>query len=142
MLIHCHVPKTFMETILVPIVKDKRESVTDENNYRPIALTSIFSKLFESIILNKYKDLLETSKHQFGFKNKHGTDMAAFLLKSVIDVYMSNSSPVYCIYDILIRQRRLTASISVGLFTKLLHRKIPIIIIRVLFFGIHIHFFM
>ena len=37
-----------IETIIVPIVKNKCGHLSDSNNYRPIALATIISKLFES----------------------------------------------------------------------------------------------
>ena len=128
MLIHGYLPESFMETVLVPIIKDKRESITDKDNYRPIALTSVFSKLFESTILYKYKYVFDTNCHQFGFKNKHGTDMASFVLKSIIDFYTSNSSPVYiCYIDASKAFERVNLS-------KLIERELPLIIVRILYF--------
>ena len=38
-----------MITIIAPIIKNK----ADNNNYRPIALATISSKLFESLILSR-----------------------------------------------------------------------------------------
>ena len=49
-----------IETIIVPIVKHKCGNLSDSNNYRPIALATIISKLFESAILLKCKMFLDT----------------------------------------------------------------------------------
>ena len=98
MIIHNYLPSAFMETIIVPIVKDKKESITDCNNYRPIALTTLFSKLFELVFLERYKDILITSPNQFGFKQNHGTESCLFVFKQVVDFYQSNSSPVYATF--------------------------------------------
>ena len=38
---HGYVPSILMETIIFPFIKDKKGLVTDKNNYRPIAITSI-----------------------------------------------------------------------------------------------------
>ena len=40
------------DTIIVRIVKNKCGNLCDSNNYKPIALATIMSKLFKSIILN------------------------------------------------------------------------------------------
>ena len=56
MLSHGYVPSKLMETIIVPIIKDKNGLVTDKDNYRPIAITSVCSKLLELVILNKISD--------------------------------------------------------------------------------------
>ena len=43
--IHGYLPTRLMETIIVPTVKDNKGVLTDKNNYRPIALTCVASKL-------------------------------------------------------------------------------------------------
>ena len=40
-----------MTTIIAPIIKYKYGDVSDNNNYRPIALATVASTLFESLIL-------------------------------------------------------------------------------------------
>ena len=42
-----------IETIIVLIVKNKCGNLSDSNNYRPIALATTMSMLFESTILLK-----------------------------------------------------------------------------------------
>ena len=49
--------------------------INDSDNYRPIALASIVSKVVEKVILNRISEFLLTTCNQFGFKNKLGTDM-------------------------------------------------------------------
>ena len=41
------------EIFRVPIIKNKCRTLFDSNNYRPIALATIMSKLFESALLLK-----------------------------------------------------------------------------------------
>ena len=48
---HSYLPAPMIETIIVPIVKNKCGNLCDSNNYRPIALATLMSKLFESVIL-------------------------------------------------------------------------------------------
>ena len=45
-------PDAMMITIIAPIIKNKAHNLSD-NNYRPIALATIASKLFESLILSR-----------------------------------------------------------------------------------------
>ena len=84
-----------MNANVSPIVKDKKGDVTDKDNYRPITITTVSSKLLESLICNRFSDMLYTSDHQFGFKSNHSTDMCVFVLKETINHYMSSNTPVY-----------------------------------------------
>ena len=43
---HSYLPALMIETITVPIVKDKCVNLCDSNNYRPIALTTLIISLF------------------------------------------------------------------------------------------------
>ena len=98
MITHCHIPHKLMESVIVPILKDKKGQITDKNNYRPIAITSIFSKVLEILLLSRLNNHLSTRCNQFGFKSYHGTDMCVFTLKQIIEYYNSKSSPVYVCY--------------------------------------------
>ena len=44
---HCYMPQSMINSVIVPLVKNKSGDLTDKNNYRPIALSSIASKVFE-----------------------------------------------------------------------------------------------
>ena len=45
-----------IETTIVPIIKNKCGNLADSNNYRPIAIATIVSNLFESVILYKCEE--------------------------------------------------------------------------------------
>ncbi len=64
--------------MLVLIIKDKAGKLNSMDNYRPIALASILSKVIERTLLNKLEQFVLTSDNQFGFKPKYGTDMYFF----------------------------------------------------------------
>ena len=53
---HGYLPTDFIRTAMVLIFKNKLGDTSDKNNYRPIALVTAASKLFEVCIL----DVLET----------------------------------------------------------------------------------
>ena len=72
--------------------------VTVTSNYRPIALTTIFSKVLEHVMLNRMSDHLHTSDNQFGFKQRHSTLMPVLLLKEVLNFYRDNGSNVDYMY--------------------------------------------
>ena len=68
-----------MKTAIVPIIKNKTGDTSDKNSYRPIALVTACSKIFELCILSINKNYICTHDHQFGFKKQHATDICAFI---------------------------------------------------------------
>ena len=59
-----------MQSILVPVIKNKSGDSNDVNNYRPIALVTIASNIFETILLDVMEPFIVTCDNQFGFKKK------------------------------------------------------------------------
>ena len=88
---HFFIPSQCVETVVIPIIKSTTGDMSNSGNYRPIAIASVVSKLFEHLILFKLKPLLTTSDNQFGFKPLHGTDMCTFLLKEVVRSYSTKN---------------------------------------------------
>jgi exonuclease III len=131
MLIHNFVPEKFMNTLLIPILKDNKCDNTVSDNYRPIAITCIISKVFELAILSKYRNVLDTNDHQFGYKRGHSTDQCIFIIKELIDFYMSSNSPLYVCY--MDASKAFDRINYYRLFDKLLSRGIPVIIVRILY---------
>ena len=104
--------------------------ICDVNNYRPIALVTVASKIFEIILLDIFELSLQTSDNQFGFKKKHSTDHCLFVLKNVIDYYRSHGSPIYtCLLD---ASRAFDRVNHWNLFKKLINRGVPLIVVRIL----------
>ncbi len=87
-LVHGYLPESLMSVVLVPIIKDKSGKINSKDNYRPIAIASIMSKLIEKVLLERLSNFLITSSHQFGFKPKHSTDACIYVLKKSIDKYV------------------------------------------------------
>jgi len=77
-LMHGKIPQECMQTVIVPICKNKIGNISDAGNCRPVSLATIISDLFEHYILSCISPLLATTDNQFGFKPKHGTDMCIF----------------------------------------------------------------
>ena len=73
--VHGILPESMISVVLVPIVKNKNASICSKSNYRPVALASIVSKVFGNIIYDHIAYSLITCDNQFGFKDKHSTDM-------------------------------------------------------------------
>ena len=75
---HGYIPQSLIETTIVPIIKNKAGDLSSDNNYRPIALAKVISKVFESLILLRCEQFLTTADNQFGYKSRHSTDFCIY----------------------------------------------------------------
>ena len=80
LLSHSFVPDAFGMGIVIPIIKDKCGDVSSVDNYRPITLSPVISRVFESLLLLQYSEHLRTDDMQFGFKKGIGCSNAIFAL--------------------------------------------------------------
>jgi len=69
-LIHGTLPENFVHSTIVPIPKGQNVNAADSNNFRGIALSSVYGKLLDNLVLFQFGDELQTSQLQFGFKAK------------------------------------------------------------------------
>ena len=72
------------------------------NNYRPVSLLSIFSKIFEKAMYKRIVDFLEMHKilydKQFGFRKKHSAFMAHMLLVDTLIKALQNQEFVIGVF--------------------------------------------
>ena len=84
---------TEMKTACVTPVH-KKGNQDDVNNYRPISVLTIFSKIFEKCIYNRLITFLDKHKilinNQFGFRRGHSTSSAILELIDKITEAMNN----------------------------------------------------
>ena len=104
MLKHCYLPIAMLNSVIVPLVKNKNDDLSDRNNYRPIALSSTVSKVFENVILNRLEEYLWTSDNQFGYKFGHSTEFCVYALTKVTLVLLP------CLWHFWTLARRLMKS--------------------------------
>ena len=130
-LLHGFLPKMLMSVLIKPILK-KGESISDMDSYRPIALASCLSKVFESLLLDKTRVYLNTKSNQFAYKKKSNTDTCLFAFKEIIDSYNQHDGNVYCCF--LDASKAYDRVSHKRLFNCLHHRKVPLIYIRILAF--------
>ena len=88
---HGFLPESMLSVMLVPVIKDKAGKIYSKDNYRPIALASVISKLVEVIMLDRIEMHMITNPNQFGFKRKHGTDHRL----EIIDLYRKLNGSVF-----------------------------------------------
>ena len=92
-----YTPKQFRFSKLIPIPKNKRKSLNDSTKYRAIALSSIFGKVFDWVILEMYKNNFHTSDLQHGFKKGLSTMTCTYVLDEVVNYYNKNNTKVYAL---------------------------------------------
>ena len=132
MFTHNFIPDDCIKTIMSPLVKDGAGNIADANNYRPISLTTIISKLIELVILNRYEHILISVDNQFGFKKNLSTDMCIFSMKQIVHYYISKSSPVYaCFLDASKAFDRVN---HYKLFSKMIKCGIPIFVVKLIMY--------
>ena len=86
-LVHGYIPTFLLICSLVPLVKDKLGDLSNSDNYRAIAISSLFLKIFDWMIILLYSDQIKTSDLQFGFQEKSSTTMCSWMLTEVISYY-------------------------------------------------------
>jgi len=97
---HCYLPCAFMDSVLLPQVKNKCGDLTDVDNYRAIALSNAETKIFETVILRYINDAADCDVYQFGFKKEHSTGLCTSVVKRTIDYYLKRGSYVFaCFVD-------------------------------------------
>ena len=129
---HGYLPTALIETTIVLIVNNKFGNLSDSNNYRPIALATIVSKILESVLLIKCGEYLTSCDNQFGFKSSHSTDLCIYTLKEYIEYYKNRGTTVFVTFlDASKAFDRLNYWL---LFDKLVKKCVPLFIIKLLCF--------
>ena len=99
-LIHGFIPNSLCVSTLIPIPKNKLTSLSDSNNYRAIALSSLFGKIMDACIINKQCHVFKFHDLLFAYKANHSTVQCVSTIKEIISYYNLNRSPVYmCMLD-------------------------------------------
>ena len=100
-LIHGFIPIFLLMCSLIPLVKDKLGEISNSDNYRAIAISSLLLKILDWVILILFNENLKTCDLQFGFQEESSTTMCSWLVSEVISYYMRNKSSVFsCLLDL------------------------------------------
>ena len=89
------VPRSFSTSVVTPILKKSGLDPNKLDNYRPIALTSILSKLLELIVLSELEASFVPHDLQFGFVEHRGTSEASLLINETVQWHLRRRSPVF-----------------------------------------------
>ena len=88
-------PSDFRFGLIKPVLKDKHGDITSTGMYRPITITPVMSKLFESVLLQLYDDFLTSDNLQFGFKKETGCSHALFTLAESVKHFVNPLVPKF-----------------------------------------------
>lgn len=80
---------------ILPIPKGRDAYPLDSSSIPDIALSSIYGKLFDIIILICYADRLLSLELQFSFKANSSTNLCSVALNESLAYYASHESPVF-----------------------------------------------
>ena len=130
-LFHGTVSKTLLACAFLPLLKSLKDPAKTDS-YRAIAGSSLILKLMDNVILLLLGDLLESDSLQFGFKSKVSTTQCSWFVTEVVSHYVRSGTPV--ITTLLDCSKAFDKCEFVPLFQKLLKRKVPTIVIRMLIF--------
>ena len=120
------VPNDFSRSYTIPILKDNKNSISKSlsmDDFRGITISPVISKVFESCILDRYKQYFVTSNNQFGFKKGLSCSHAIYSVKCVVDHYSQLGSTVnLCLLDL---KKAFDKMNHYGLYIKLMNRLVP-----------------
>jgi hypothetical protein len=115
----------------IPIPKNKNVNVTRSDNCRGIMLSSVIGRILDNIIMHRLVSLLASCDLQFGFKRRRSTAMCTAVVKEVAAYYTQQvNSNVFCTF--LDASKAFAKVHYCKLFSRLIERNVPPLIIRVL----------
>ena len=97
-MVHNYVPGEVLIAKIIPLVKDANGDVCSADNYRSIALSSIFLKIWDWMILILFGEKLESEEMQFGFQKWSGTELCTWTLLEAIDYYIQRGNRAYVMF--------------------------------------------
>jgi exonuclease III len=134
------VPEKFGLSYTIPLLKGNTGSMGKSlavSDFRGISISPAISKIFENCILQKYKKFFATSDNQFGFKKLSGCSNAIYTVRQTVENFTKNGTTVnMCALDL---SKAFDKVNHFGLFSKLMDRAVPIMLLKVLEHWFRIH---
>ena len=129
-IIHAYISEFLLLSNLIPIVKDRLSKITNSNNYRSIAISSLVMKIFDGVIILAYNKHLQLDDLQFSYQPNVSTSMCTWIAVETISYFSRNGSDIFsCLMDMSKAFDTVQHSV---LFEKLLEQGLPCIIVRYL----------
>ena len=95
------IPTEWSKGTIKPIYKNKGSKL-DPDNYRGITILSCLGKVFTGVINNRLNDFASSSdligREQAGFRPKHSTVDHIFVMKCLLDIYLSKGGKLFCAF--------------------------------------------
>ena len=92
-------PEKLKEALVTPIFKKGAKDLV--NNYRPISVLNVFSKIFEKVMYKRLVSYLDTTNilynRQFGFRSGHSTEMAVTEVVSLLSLALNDNVPTLAV---------------------------------------------
>ena len=102
------------------------------NNYRLIAISALFLKILDYIILTLYSDRFNSSNLQFGFQTNSSCAMCSWTLLETVNYFTNRGSPMFvCLLDL---SKAFDTIKHDKLFQKL-SEKIPPLCLRIIIYS-------
>ena len=97
---HGHVSAVLLPATLVPLLKDKMGDICSSSNYRSIAISSLFLKIIDWLIILLFGKTLGLDDLQFSYQQNSSTTMCSWLLVETVSYFLRNSTEVFsCMTD-------------------------------------------
>lgn len=93
-------PKRLKNVVVKPLYK--KGSKSDPNNYRPIALIPVMSKIFERVMYNRLLSFITKynilHNNQFGFRKNSSTSLACYHLIKEVTESLDKKTPMVAVF--------------------------------------------
>ena len=129
-LVHGDVTLELLSCAFLPLFKGGLKNPNLSDSYRAIAGSSQILKLLDNVVLLVWGDLLGSDSLQFGFKKGTSTTQCSWLVMEVASYFLRQGTPV--IATLLDCSKAFDKCQFSTLFSKLMDRKLPAIVIRML----------
>ena len=132
MLVDYYVTLQLLTCAFLPLFKGGLKDTGKSDSYRAIAGSSQLLKLFDYTVLLIWGDLLTSDTLQFGFKAGVSTTQCSWLVMEVAQHFLRKDTPI--IATLLDCSKAFDKCLFHKIFTKLLEKGLPPIIVRVLIY--------